>query len=67
MRNIIRPTKIIARIGRTIETKVPTIEATNSPVETNGLPNPPVVAVDAPRTKTLEPCTAPQACWNRSS
>ena len=54
-----KTTMIIARVGRMMLIMVPAIEAANSPVDTTGLARPPVLAVDAPRTITLDPWTRP--------
>ncbi len=50
---------MMARIGARMESTVPRIEATSSPVETTGLPSPPVEAVDTPRTVTVDPWIKP--------
>lgn len=44
-----------AIVGIAILINVPVIEAASSPVDTAGLANPPVDAVEAPRTNTLDP------------
>ena len=54
-----KTTRINDTIGKIMDIRVPRIEAASSPVETTGLARPPVWAVDAPRTNTLEPWTRP--------